>query len=54
MGWGRDFVMTDSPEADPAGGFTKDDGYQTNRGYVDNARAYSDRDQRTAPSGERG
>lgn len=36
MGWGRDFIMTDNPDADPAGGFTKDEGFETNRGYANN------------------
>lgn len=36
MGWTRDFIMTDNPEADPSGGFTKDEGYKDNRGYVNN------------------
>ena len=40
MGWTRDFYMTDDPDADGgpggAGGFTKDDGYGTNRGYANN------------------
>lgn len=38
MGWGRDFHLTDDEKADPAGGFTKDDGYSTNRGYDDNVQ----------------
>lgn len=36
MGWTRDFIMTDNPDADPSGGFTKDEGFDVNRGYVNN------------------
>jgi len=36
IGWGRDFIMTDNPEAEAAGGFDKDEGYKTNRGYTNN------------------
>lgn len=36
MGWTRDFIMTDNPDADPSGGFTKDEGFEVNRGYVNN------------------
>lgn len=36
MGWARDFHLTDDEKADPAGGFTKDEGYKANSGYKDN------------------
>ena len=38
MGWGRDFRITDNPNADEAGGFAKDEGYKTNTGYKDNVQ----------------
>lgn len=38
IGWGRDFIMTDNPEAEKAGGFDKDEGYKTNRGYANNGQ----------------
>ncbi len=38
MMWGRDFYMTDNPDADPVGGFTKDEGFEVNRGYEDNVQ----------------
>jgi hypothetical protein len=42
MGWARDFHLTDDANADPAGGFTKDEGYATNRGYKDNVQTLGD------------
>src|SRR5574341_411651 len=36
MGWGRDFLVTNDPTADDAGGFVKDEGVATNKGYGNN------------------
>ncbi len=44
MGWARDFHFTDDETADPSGGFTKDEGYSTNRGYADNTQKIGDAD----------
>ena len=39
MGWGRDMRLTDNPDADPSGGFVKDEGYSdANSGHVDNVQ----------------
>ncbi len=38
MGWARDFHLTEDENADPAGGFSKDMGYDTNTGYKNNTQ----------------
>lgn len=44
MGWMRDFFVNDDEKADPAGGFNKDDGVQTNKGYADNTQKIGTKD----------
>ena len=39
MGWGRDMRLTDNPDADPSGGFVKDEGFDTNSGHADNVQS---------------
>jgi len=36
MGWGRDFLVNNDATADDAGGFVKDEGVATNKGYGNN------------------
>ncbi|MCL4371353.1 MAG: ethylbenzene dehydrogenase-related protein [Chloroflexi bacterium] len=38
MGWARDFRLSDDENADPAGGFTRDESSGGNRGYADNVQ----------------
>jgi hypothetical protein len=44
MGWARDQRLTDNPDADPAGGFVKDAGFETNSGHDDNVQTLDGKD----------